>query len=62
MQLEEQFQITTSMVRAPQDTIGLEWDTWSRRVEKYGKVFDKPSMSQTLKLLQTLVSAGNYVV
>jgi len=49
----------TSMEKASQDIIGLEWGTWSRRIEKYGKILNKPSMSQIVKLLDTEVPAGN---
>jgi len=61
MQIEEQFQMITSMEKASQDMIGLEWGTWSRHVEKYGKILNKPSMSQIIKLLETEVPAGNCV-
>ena len=49
----------TSLGNPPQDTVGVEWGIWSRRVEKYAELLKKPSMMNILRQLRAEVSAGN---
>lgn len=60
--MEGQLQHITRLQQAPQDIIGSEWNTWSKKVEEYGRLLNKPSMKGLLQLLDIQVAAGTYVL
>jgi len=57
--LVEQLQHITRLTKSPEDIVGAEWTKWSKKVEEYTKLLNKPSTTGLLQVLDVQVAAGN---
>ena len=60
--MEDQLQNIIRLKSPPQDIIGGEWMKWSKKVEEYGRLLNKPSTRELLQLLDIQVAPGKSVL